>query len=232
MTKSRSSEILVADDDGVMRNLLHALLARAGYRVQLAADGNEVLAQCSRKGGASGPASLALLDLTMPNRDGISTCQSLRQLTGWRHVPIVMLTANGTDRAVRAALNAGADGFVVKPFAAENLLQRVALWVAHGASNEAAAHLSRAAAPGAARGEDEPGPQGVGPDSIVPGVLGPGILGPGLLGPGILGPGSIGRGSMPGVAWSIGRHGLAEHERGETTDISHLLLAKAGLQPL
>jgi CheY-like chemotaxis protein len=212
MTKSRSNEILVADDDGVMRNLLHALLTRAGYRVHLAADGNEVLAQCNRTGAVAGAASLALLDLTMPNRDGISTCHSLRQLPGWRHVPIVMLTANGTDRAVRAALNAGVDGFVVKPFSAENLLQRVALWVAHGATIEAAAHPSGAAAPGALRGDDESGLESGGAESI--------------------GPGNIGPRSMPGVAWSIGRHGLAEHERGETTDISHLILAKAGLQPL
>jgi CheY-like chemotaxis protein len=212
MTKSRSNEILVADDDGVMRNLLHALLTRAGYRVHLAADGNEVLAQCHRKGAASGPASLALLDITMPNRDGIATCHSLRQLPGWRHVPIVMLTANGTDRAVRAALSAGVDGFVVKPFSGENLLQRVALWVAHGASTEAAAYSPRAASPDACRYEDEAGQERHGRHKF--------------------GQELIGRGGMPGVAWSVGRHGLAENERGETTDISHLILARSGLQPL
>jgi CheY-like chemotaxis protein len=129
MTSANAREILVADDDGVMRNLLHALLTHAGYRVHLATDGEDALAQCGRHGASPAPASLALLDMSMPNRDGISTCRSLRALPGWRHVPIIMVTSNGTDRAVRAAMQAGIDGFVVKPFSAQDLLQRVSHWV-------------------------------------------------------------------------------------------------------
>jgi CheY-like chemotaxis protein len=186
MTNARANDILVADDDGVMRNLLHGLLTQAGYRVHLAHDGEDALALCSRYGPAKAPAALALLDMTMPNRDGIATCRSLRQLPGWRDVPIIMVTANGTDRAVRAALQAGIDGFVVKPFSGLDLLQRVSLWI----NGQAARAPARDQAPDAA------GP------------------------------------IMPGVAWNVGRHGPGTHERGETQDISHLLLARPGLQPL
>jgi CheY-like chemotaxis protein len=188
MTSAQAHEILVADDDGVMRSLLHALLTHAGYRVHLAADGEDALAQCGRHGASPAPAALALLDMTMPNRDGISTCRSLRALPGWRHVPIVMVTANGTHRAVRAALQAGIDGFVVKPFSSEDLLARVSHWI----NGRRQAPLP--ASVGAVSGEKA----------------------------------AAGR-IMPGVAWSVGRHGLGLRERGETRDISHLLLARSGL---
>jgi len=191
MTSANVHEILVADDDGVMRTLLHALLTHAGYRVHLATDGEDALAQCGRHGASPSPASLALLDMTMPNRDGIATCRSLRQMPGWRHVPIVMLTANRTDRAVRAAMQAGVDGFVVKPFSGQDLLQRVAHWV-HGQAHAALASDQDPANPAAAAAAR----------------------------------------IMPGVSWNVGRHSLGEGERGETRDISHLLLARNGLQPL
>jgi DNA-binding response OmpR family regulator len=131
-----------------------------------------------------------LLDMTMPNRDGISTCRSLRALPGWRHVPIVMVTANGTHRAVRAAVQAGIDGFVVKPFSSEDLLARVSHWI-NGRSQPPPANQGNPAGEEAAAGK-----------------------------------------TMPGVAWSVGRHGLGLRERGETRDISHLLLARSGLLPL
>jgi CheY-like chemotaxis protein len=156
MTNARANDILVADDDGVMRSLLHGLLTQAGYRVHLANDGEDALALCSRHGADRTPAALALLDMTMPNRDGIATCRSLRQLPGWQSVPIVMVTANRTDRAVRAALQAGIDGFVVKPFSGLDLLQRVSLWIG-----------SHAAAGGQGRAGD-PGPTPGGP--VMPGV--------------------------------------------------------------
>jgi len=191
MTSAHAREILVADDDGVMRSLLHDLLTHAGYRVHLATDGEDVLAQCGGLGASPAPAALALLDMSMPNRDGISTCRSLRALPGWRYVPIVMVTANGTHHAVRAAVQAGIDGFVVKPFSSQDLLQRVAHWI-----NGQSQHGAPAAESGA------PGEDGV-----------------------------AGR-IMPGVAWSVGRHGLGLRDRGETRDISHLLRARSGLQPL
>jgi CheY-like chemotaxis protein len=189
MTSAHAREILVADDDGVMRSLLHALLTHAGYRVHLAADGEDALAQWGRHGAPPEPAALALLDMTMPNRDGISTCRSLRALPGWRQVPIIMVTANGTHRAVRTAMQAGIDGFVVKPFSGEDLLARVSHWI-NG--------RSQAPSPG----------RGGGPEADASGRI------------------------MPGVAWSVGRHGLGLRERGETRDISHLLLARSGLLPL
>jgi len=190
MTSAQAREILVADDDGVMRSLLHELLTHAGYRVHLATDGDDALAQCGQHGASPAPASLALLDMSMPNRDGISTCRSLRALPGWRYVPIVMVTANGTHHAVRAAVQAGIDGFVVKPFSSQDLLQRVSHWINGQRQQTSAGETGATAEEGAA--------------------------------------GRI----MPGVAWSVGRHGLGLRENGETRDISHLLRARSGLLPL
>ena len=107
----------------VMRDLLRDLLTQAGYRVRLAMNGTDALAHCTRHGAASAPASLALLDMNMPHGDGIETCRLLRQLPGWQRVPIVMVTAQNTDGAVRDALEAGIDGFVVKPFSGRDPAQ-------------------------------------------------------------------------------------------------------------
>ena len=196
MTLSRPTNILVADDDGVMRDLLRDLLTQAGYSVRLAISGSDALAHCTRHGAALTPTSLALLDMNMPRGDGIETCRLLRRLPGWDRVPIVMVTAQHTDGAVRDALEAGVDGFVVKPFSSTDLLKRVRLWTGGHVSLHA---RSQASAEPVASGH-------------------------GLADIGIAGNHDGGK-IVAGIAWSTGSYSLPSHARGKAQDIGSILRA-------
>jgi two-component system, OmpR family, response regulator MprA len=112
--------VLVVDDEPAVREALERALKLAGYEVELAADGEEALVRLGLEPGA---ADLVVLDVLMPNVDGIEVCRRLRRRGN--DVPILMLTArDGVDDRV-TGLDAGADDYVVKPFALEELFARV-----------------------------------------------------------------------------------------------------------
>jgi two-component system, OmpR family, response regulator MprA len=113
-----ATRLLVVDDDRAVRESLRRALALEGYEVDLAEDGAEGLA---RVAGASPDA--IVLDVAMPVVDGIEMCRRLRD--DGASLPILMLTAREsvTDRV--AGLDAGADDYLVKPFALEELLARL-----------------------------------------------------------------------------------------------------------
>jgi len=112
-------KILVVDDERAVRESLRRALELEGYEIELAEDGSQALGRL-----ASGQQPDALiLDVLMPGVDGLEVCRRLRR-AGSR-VPVLMLTARDevTDRV--AGLDAGADDYVVKPFALAELLARV-----------------------------------------------------------------------------------------------------------
>jgi two-component system response regulator MprA len=110
--------VLVVDDEPAVRESLSRSLRFEGYQVDLASDGYSALDALR-----TGHHDLVILDVMMPGLDGLETCRRLR-VTGDR-VPVLMVTARRTvgDRVV--GLDAGADDYVVKPFAPEELLARV-----------------------------------------------------------------------------------------------------------
>jgi two-component system response regulator MprA len=110
--------ILVVDDDFAVRESLDRALRANGFDVQLAGDGLEAFARID-----ASPFDAVVLDVLMPGLDGLAVCRALR--SGGNRVPILMLTAREavTDRV--AGLEAGADDYLVKPFALEELLARV-----------------------------------------------------------------------------------------------------------
>jgi len=112
--------ILVVDDEPAVRESLRRALELEGYEVELAADGAEALERL-----ANGPAEpdAVLLDVLMPRVDGIEVCRRLRE--EGRRLPILMLTARAEVADRVAGLDAGADDYVVKPFALEELLARL-----------------------------------------------------------------------------------------------------------
>jgi two-component system, OmpR family, response regulator MprA len=111
------SRILVVEDDRPLAATLERVLATEGYDVEVAGDGNEALRRARDR-----PFDLAVLDVMLPGLDGIAVCKRLRA-TG--PIPILLLTAlGGTDERVRG-LDSGADDYLVKPFAYEELLARV-----------------------------------------------------------------------------------------------------------
>jgi two-component system response regulator MprA len=109
--------ILVVDDDPEIVSFLKRGLIYEGYTVDTASNGTEALA----KARESEP-ELVILDIMMPGIDGIEVCKRFRQVSA---VPILMLTAKGTvaDRVV--GLDSGADDYLVKPFAFDELLARM-----------------------------------------------------------------------------------------------------------
>lgn len=110
--------ILVADDEPQLRRALERALKLEGYEVELAADGDEALAATA----GSSPDAI-VLDVLMPKRDGLEVCRALR--SGDDHTPVLMLTARDAVSDRVDGLDAGADDYVVKPFALEELLARL-----------------------------------------------------------------------------------------------------------
>jgi two-component system KDP operon response regulator KdpE len=111
------SRILVVDDDDHLRRALRINLAARRYEVTTAADGATALALAART-----LPDLAIIDLGLPDLDGITVVQGLR---GWTDLPIIVLSARDAETAKVAALDAGADDYVTKPFGMDELLARV-----------------------------------------------------------------------------------------------------------
>lgn len=112
-----TTRILVVDDDSRLRTLLQRFLEDNGYVVRVCHDGNQMDKLMQRE-----LFSLIVLDLMLPNEDGISICQRLRKTTD---IPIIMLTAKGGDSDRIAGLEAGADDYLPKPFNPKELLARI-----------------------------------------------------------------------------------------------------------
>ena len=113
-------KILVVDDERAVRESLRRALELEGYEIELAGDGGEALDRLE----ADGPQPDALiLDVLMPGIDGLEVCRRLRG-TG-NGLPVLMLTARDEVKDRVAGLDAGADDYVTKPFALEELLARV-----------------------------------------------------------------------------------------------------------
>jgi two-component system response regulator MprA len=112
--------VFVVDDDAAVRESLGRALRLEGYDVELAADGAEALERLESDGA---DVDLVVLDVLMPAVDGLEVCRRLRR-NGSR-LPVLMLTARDEVADRVAGLDAGADDYVVKPFALAELLARV-----------------------------------------------------------------------------------------------------------
>jgi two-component system KDP operon response regulator KdpE len=111
------SRVLVVDDEAPMRRTLDIGLRARGYEVDLAATGEEALLLAGRT-----KPDVVILDLGLPGLDGIQVARALRE---WSAVPIIVLSARGTEAVKVAALDAGADDYVTKPFGMDELLARL-----------------------------------------------------------------------------------------------------------
>jgi two-component system, OmpR family, response regulator MprA len=121
--------ILVVDDDAPIRRMLDRTLSAEGYAVETAADGGAALAAVER----STP-DLVVLDVGMPGVDGLSVSRRLR--AKGLAVPVLLLTARDSVPDRVAGLDAGADDYLVKPFATEELLARVRALLRRGKAPE------------------------------------------------------------------------------------------------
>jgi two-component system KDP operon response regulator KdpE len=109
--------ILVVDDEPQILRALQTTLRGAGYDVDTAATGAEALTKAAVQ-----PPEAVILDLVLPDKSGVDVCRELRQ---WTAVPVLVLSAVGEERDKVAALDAGADDYVTKPFGIDELLARL-----------------------------------------------------------------------------------------------------------
>lgn len=112
-----ADRILIVDDEPSILATMTPLLRGRGYDVATATSGHAALDAIDRQ-----PPHLVILDLGLPDLDGVEVCRRIRE---GRSVPILVLSARGAEHDKVAALDAGADDYVTKPFGAEELLARV-----------------------------------------------------------------------------------------------------------
>jgi two-component system KDP operon response regulator KdpE len=131
---TNSPTALVVDDEPAIRRFLRVSLAAEGFRV-LEAGGLKEALRCATQDRPD----VLLLDLGLPDGDGMDV---IREVRGWSAMPIIVLSARGEERSKVAALDAGADDYLTKPFGVRELVARIRVSMRH-----AAGHLGNAAAP-------------------------------------------------------------------------------------
>jgi two-component system, OmpR family, KDP operon response regulator KdpE len=109
--------VLVVDDEPQILRALETTLRGAGYEVETAGTGEAALIQAAMR-----PPDAVILDLVLPGKSGVEVCRELRE---WTQAPVLILSAVGEERDKVAALDAGADDYVTKPFGVDELLARL-----------------------------------------------------------------------------------------------------------
>jgi CheY-like chemotaxis protein len=122
--------VLMIDDEGNARKMVKLLLEREGYRVVTAANGEEglILAKVEQP-------SVILLDLMMPKVTGHETLRRLRDDQDTKHIPVIIVTARGTEHDIASSFRLGAVFHVEKPYETKDLLQKIAIALTLSASS-------------------------------------------------------------------------------------------------
>lgn len=117
---AKAPQVLVVEDESALADLLKYNLEREGYRVSVAADGEEAMVVAEEVAP-----DLILLDWMLPKASGVEVCRRLRARQETRNTPIVMLTARDEESDRIRGLDTGADDYLVKPFSMNELLARL-----------------------------------------------------------------------------------------------------------
>ena len=115
------AKVLAADDSSSIRKMVAFTLKGAGHKVILAEDGVEALDKAKQ-----GVVDLVLTDINMPNMDGICLLKELRELPDYKYTPILVLTTESGSDVKSKGREAGATGWIVKPFNPDKLLATIA----------------------------------------------------------------------------------------------------------
>ena len=114
------NKILIADDDSGMRESLASLLEVSGYKVIRADNGAEAVEMAAKE-----LPSLIMLDIHMPKVDGLQACKAIKSNQLTRHIPVVMLTVEGSIAEIQQAMGYGASTYITKPSSKEEILKVV-----------------------------------------------------------------------------------------------------------
>ena len=125
---SNAPHILVIDDEPQIQRAIRTILTEKGFRVTTARNGNEGLTLA-----AANEPDIIILDLGLPDMDGVEVCTRLRE---WTQCPIIILSVRDGERDKVAALDKGADDYLTKPFGIEELLARVRVAMRHAAGRQ------------------------------------------------------------------------------------------------
>ncbi len=115
------AKILIVDDEPETVRILSVMLGMRGYEVSKAFRGLQALEMIARQ-----PPDVVLLDVMLPDVDGIGVLRRLRSAPATRDLPVVLISARSSDEAIGTALAAGATDYVVKPFNRADLFERIA----------------------------------------------------------------------------------------------------------
>lgn len=121
--------VLVIEDEAPIRKFLRATLTAHGYRVIEAETGKDALIQAGMQ-----PPEIVILDLGLPDMDGLDVARQLRE---WTTVPIIVLSARGQETDKVAALDAGADDYLTKPFGVGEMMARIRVAMRHASATAA-----------------------------------------------------------------------------------------------
>jgi len=127
---SNAPHILVIDDEPQILRAMRTILTEKQFRVSTASRGEEGLALA-----AANEPDLIILDLGLPDMDGVEVCRSLRE---WTQIPIIILSVRDSEHEKVSALDTGADDYLTKPFGIEELLARVLVALRHAANRKGA----------------------------------------------------------------------------------------------
>src|SRR5262245_61780067 len=112
--------VLIVDDDPDIQRLVSYNLIQAGFQVMGAETGSAALDAVEKR-----PPDLIILDIMLPDLDGLEVCRAVRQRDSWRQIPIIMLTARTQELDRVVGFELGADDYVQKPFSPRELVLRV-----------------------------------------------------------------------------------------------------------
>ena len=112
--------VLIVDDAPNIVLSLEFLIKKEGYEVQSVSNGEEAMQAIAEK-----TPDLILLDVMMPRKDGYQVCQELRANPSWKNIKIIMLTAKGRDVEREKGLALGADDYITKPFATQEVVEKI-----------------------------------------------------------------------------------------------------------
>jgi CheY-like chemotaxis protein len=109
--------ILAVDDEADIRNLVKMMLEAKGYEVITASNGDEAIVNA-----VSETPDIILLDIVMPGKSGFEACKIIKAQKNTKHIPVIMFSTLGRDNDKKMGADAGADGYIVKPFVREDMI--------------------------------------------------------------------------------------------------------------
>lgn len=114
------AKILIAEDERDIRDLIEFTLSFAGHEVVKATNGAEAVELAPKV-----MPDLIMMDVRMPKMTGYEACREIKQMDSVKHIPVVFLSAKGQDAEIDTGLEAGAYEYILKPFAPDQLTQRI-----------------------------------------------------------------------------------------------------------